>query len=80
MDDYERFKDEDITIIQYPKGKMNYSNGQIMGLTRKTKYEFSYNDSTDEGSSGSPIILKDTKNVIGIHKEGNIICKMRMKI
>ena len=75
MDDYERFKDEDITIIQYPKGKMNYSNGQIIGLTGKTKYEFSYNASTDEGSSGSPIILKDTKNVIGIHKEGNIIIK-----
>ena len=34
------------------------------------KYEFSHNANTDEGLSGSPIFLKGTTKVIGIHKYG----------
>ena len=44
-------------------------------MTGKTKYKFSYNASTDEGWSGSPKILNETKNIIGIHKKGNTIIK-----
>ena len=33
--------------------------------------ELVYDASTEDGSSGSPIFLKNTKEVIGIHKEGN---------
>ena len=37
----------------------------------KAKYEFVYNASTDDGSSGSPIFIKGTTKVIGIHKAGS---------
>ena len=33
--------------------------------------ELVYDASTESGSSGSPILLKNTTEVIGIHKEGN---------
>ena len=33
--------------------------------------ELVYDASTKSGSSGSPILLKDTKKIIGIHKKGN---------
>ena len=70
MDNYNKLVGKDISIIQYPKGKLNYSFGKIIGLTQSEtlKYEFSHDASTDEGSSGSPIFLKGTTKVLGIHK------------
>ena len=37
-------------------------------MSHDTEYEFSHNSSTEIGSSGSPIFLKGTTKVIGIHK------------
>ena len=34
------------------------------------KYELYYKASTELGSSGSPIFLKNSEEVIGIHKQG----------
>ena len=49
---------------------MKYSYGEIKYLTSENKYEFAHNAKTDKGSSGSPIFLKGTTKVIGIHKSG----------
>ena len=81
MDNYKELINKDIAIIQYPKGEMNYSFGIIKDMTNSHpyQYEFVHNASTLEGSSGSPIFLKGTTKVVGIHKgakeniiEGNI--------
>ena len=61
---------EDIYIPQYPNGEnLSYSEGKIKDIN---KYELIYDASTTSGSSGSPILLKNTTKVIGIHKQGSI--------
>ena len=73
MDNYDKLINEDIAIIQYPQGEMYYADGNIIERTslEKGKYEFSHNASTKGGSSGSPIFLKGTTKIIGIHKGGS---------
>ena len=39
-------------------------------INKYNKYEISYDASTDKGSSGSSIFLKNQAEVIGIHKQG----------
>ena len=52
--------------MQYPGGKyLSISEGKI---SKKEDLIFYHNASTQKGSSGSPIFLKDEKGVIGIHK------------
>ena len=61
---------KDIYIVQYPQGnKLSYSEGKIININNN---ELIYNASTKSGSSGSPILLKNTIKVIGIHKQGSI--------
>ena len=58
-----------IFIMQFPLGgNLGYSRGKI---TRIEDYQLTYNASTEFGSSGSPIFLKNSTEVIGIHKQGN---------
>ena len=60
---------KDIYIVQYPEGKyLSYSEGKIKNVDN---FEIIYDASTQSGSSGSPILLKDTTEIIGIHKRGN---------
>ena len=66
-DNYNELINKKISILQYPRGEMAYSFGTI--LRYLPKYEFAHNANTGEGSSGSPIFLKGTGKVIGIHKE-----------
>ena len=67
--DYNNLEEKEIYIPQYPRGKkLSYSEGKIININN---YEIIHNASTLEGSSGSPIFLKNTTRVIGIHKEGN---------
>ena len=54
-----------MTIWQYPKGTLSYASGKIIEIKR---YELGHLVSTKAGSLGSPIFLKDTSTVIGIHK------------
>ena len=64
------YKNKDIYIVQFPKGEnLSYSEGKIKDIN---EYELIYDASTKPGSSGSPILLKNTAEVIGIHKQGNI--------
>ena len=72
-DNYNKLIGKEIAIIQYQKGKMNYSYGNILRMEQldSAQYEFAHDASTDNGSSGSPIFLKDTPGVVGIHKGGS---------
>ena len=67
MNNYNQLINKEISIIQYPRGEMKYSYGIIKSYEQ---YEFSHDANTDEGSSGSPIFLRGTTKVLGIHKSG----------
>ena len=57
---YDQFIGQKIFILQYPKNNpLSYSSGYIESHNIK-KFEFTYNASTDQGSSGSPIFLDKT--------------------
>ena len=58
----------EIAVLQYPSGESCYSFGKIKSL--EDNYEFAHLASTEQGSSGSPIFLKHSSKVIGIHKRG----------
>jgi len=61
---------KEIYIVQYPEGKnLSFSEGKIKDIVNN---ELLYDASTKRGSSGSPILLKNTTEVIGIHKHGCI--------
>ena len=57
-------------IIQYPKGKCSVSFGILRDIYEDKNYEFIHKCSTENGSSGSPILNLNNK-LIGIHKKGN---------
>ena len=60
---------KDIYIIQYPEGnKLSYSEDKIININNN---ELIHDASTTSGSSGSPILIKNTIEVIGIHKQGS---------
>lgn len=67
------YKNEDIFILQYPKGgNFSFSDGKIININDCIRHTAS----TQEGSSGSPIIRRSStgieKNVIGLHCKTNI--------
>ena len=65
------YKDKEIYIIQFPEGKkLSYSEGKIDDIK---EYEIIYDAITISGSSGSPILLKNSTEVIGIHKKGRTL-------
>ena len=67
------YKNKSIYILHYPNGELNVSYGLINGIIDKKK--INHKCSTEEGSSGSPILLLKTFKVIGIHyggESGNI--------
>lgn len=69
----EIYKNRELTILQHPKGEENccISFGLIKEINYES-YEMGYNASTDNGSSGSPVIMWRNQEfkVIGIHKRG----------
>jgi hypothetical protein len=67
MKKFNELIDKDIAILQYPEGRLGYSYGKIKEING---YEFSHLASTEAGSSGSPIFLKNNIKVIGIHHGG----------
>ena len=67
----EIFKKSDIFILQFLKeNEISFSDGKIMHINKNTIY---HRASTEEGSSGSPIIKRDENNnenyVIGLHNK-----------
>ena len=69
MDNYLGLINKRIHIPQFPLGgKLAYSEGDLKDIDN---YEIIHNCSTKPCSSGSPLILKGSINVIGIHKSGD---------
>ena len=66
---YNQYLNMKIISLGYPKSYELAGGGGI--IKEIDKYEFYHNIPTEEGSSGSPIILPETKKVIGIHKQGD---------
>jgi len=61
--------DRSIYIPQYPKGKNAYVSYGL--LNDIDKYNIMHRCSTDNGSSGAPIINLDNNKVIGMHSKGS---------
>ena len=68
---YEQYKDMDVFTLQYPKEDIEVASGKILDIINN--FEFKHNINTEQGSSGSPIILLNVLKVIGIHKQGDRI-------
>ena len=61
------YANKNIYIPQFPQGKnLSYSEGKITNVNDSM---LTYDASTNKGSSGSPIFLKETTEVIGIHRK-----------
>ena len=67
-ENYKSLINQMIYIVQFPKGNLGHSEGKI---TEIVGYELNHKASTDHGSSGSPIFLIQSTQVIGIHKAGS---------
>ena len=81
----EIYKNKEIFILQYPLGdELSFSSGIILDIKGN---KIIHNSSTYEGSSGSPIILRNSDNsIIGLHngsyKDNNqnyIISEIKIK-
>jgi len=66
INENESYEDKTVIITQYPKGKQHLASGKIKS---KSSFNYYHTVSTDNGSSGSPLIKNDDDlSVIGIHK------------
>ena len=63
----EVFIDEDIYILEYVKGELNYSIGILSNTDENNKVLLRHTCGTGSGSTGSPILNVKTNRVIGIH-------------
>ena len=62
-----------IYVLHYPKGKNAcVSYGLLNAFDESKKSDIQHTCSTQDGSSGSPILNLETNKVIGIHKEGSV--------
>jgi hypothetical protein len=62
-------KPQKIQLVQFPSGKvLSQSSGEIVSINCDNINYFFHNASTKFGSSGSPIVLGNDKNVFAIHK------------
>ena len=69
---YKQYLNKDVLSIGYPKAeKLSVGSGKIKEINENNNFEFYHNSPTDQGSSGSPIILFHSQQVIGVHKRGH---------
>ena len=73
---YSQYKGMEVLSLGYPFGKeLADGSGEIINIDG---YEFEHNIHTEQGSSGSPIILFNLLKVIGIHKFGDLEKKINV--
>ena len=73
---YSQYNGIDAICIGYPlENEVSCGSGKIIKIN---EFEFDHNISTEEGSSGSPIIIFSTLKVIGIHKHGDLEKKINV--
>ena len=76
---YEQFEGKEIYIPQFPgEQNLSFSPGEINSVNIY-KNEFSNISDTKDGSSGSPIFLKGSILVLGIHKKRKKNLKKKVK-
>ena len=66
--DYKKLENKDIYIPQFPKGKNPHLSEGKLKKVNQNYFEFTHLASTKSGSSGSPILLYGTSDIIGIHR------------
>ena len=66
---YEQYKNIDIFTLQYPNDDIEVASGKIIEILNN--FEFKHTIDTENGSSGSPIIIPNILKVVGIHKQGD---------
>ena len=64
------YVNKSVYVLQYPKGKNAMVSYGL--LNHFNNFDINHTCSTDDGSSGSPILNIETNKVIGFHKEGSI--------
>ena len=69
LDNQKQLINREIAVLQYSSGESCYSFGKIKSV--KDNNEFTHLAFIEQGSSGSPIFLKNSYKVIGINKIGN---------
>ena len=73
----EAYKNEPIYILHYPakdeKAQISFNEEGKKGIEKLDEYSIKHYCTTDNGSSGSPILSADTHKIIGIHRGGNRI-------
>jgi len=67
---YSQYKGMEVLSLGYPNGEdLSNGSGKILNING---FEFEHDISTEQSSSGSPIILFNLEKVIGIHKYGDL--------
>ena len=65
------YEEKSVYVLQYPNGKIAcVSYGLLINID---EYNITHTCSTENGSSGSPILNLENNKVIGIHKEGSTV-------
>ena len=67
IDKNKTYINKSISIVQYPSQKQSFAFGRISSLSG---FNYFHSATTDEGSSGSPLLNNDLDNlkIIGVHK------------
>ena len=69
INNYQKYLNNEIIVHQYPQAlEQCASQGKIIKIYNK---EITHESSTEQGSSGSPIVIKNQIEVIGVHKSGS---------
>jgi len=64
---YKDYLNKDLYILEYQNDEMKIAIGRITEIVSNS-FEFKHNIFTEGGGYGSPILLSNTLNIIGIHK------------
>ena len=70
IEEYNNYKNKEIFIVQFLLDESSPPSNKIKSIRN---FKFTHLERTEPDSLGSPIILKDTKKVIGIHCSGSNI-------
>ena len=69
INNYQKYLNNEIIVHHYPQAlEQCVSQGKIIKINNK---EITHESSTEQGSSGSPIVIKNQIEVIGVHKSGS---------
>ena len=74
---YSQYNNSDIFTIGYPRNVLSTGSGKIKYIQ---DFEFYHTIPTDNGSAGSPIVLFNSLNVIGVHQARDVLKRIKIGI